>query len=214
MYVYYPSCNFQKFFPETAARVCAYLEGQGDVRIAGCCHATYGLPSAGDTIVTVCMSCMRGLDELRPDVPQISLFEFLFTRTDFPWPDLGGEGFTLQDCFRARCKRGLQDAVRTCLERANARVIEMPHNRDEETFDGSFLLHDPYPQNLREAPDYFGVCVPQFVTALPEEKWTDFFREHAKLYSPGRVVGYCNTCVRSAREGGADAAHLAELLFP
>ena len=140
MYIYYPSCNFQKLFPETAKKVRAYIETQPDVKIAGCCHKTADAPQAGDVIVTVCMSCMRGLDEVRAD---ISLFERLLTREDFSWPDLRGQVFTLQDCFRARGKHDLHRAVRECLNRTGATVVEMPMNRDEETYDGTFLLHAP-----------------------------------------------------------------------
>ncbi len=154
MYVYYPSCNFQRAFPETAKKIRAWLQTQPDVKIAGCCRVTDGLPQAGDTIVTVCMSCMRMLDEVRPEIPQISLFEFLLTRPDFPWPELKGETFTLQDCFRARGRHALQDAVRACLRRANAEIAELPVNRDAADYDGTFLLHGPYPDNLARAPKY------------------------------------------------------------
>ena len=214
MYIYYPSCNFQKNFPDTARRVRAYLDAQPDVRIAGCCHLTNDVPMAGDTIVTVCMSCMRTLAELRPDIPQISLFELLLTRTDLPWPDLGGEALTVQDCFRARGREGLQDAVRECLRRMNARPVELEANRDAADFDGSFLLHDPYPQNLREAPKYFAEYLPPHLTVLPEARWKEVYRAQAAKYTTPRVVGYCNTCVAGARQGGADATHLAELIFP
>ena len=58
-YIYYPSCNFQRMFPETAGRIRSYLETQPDLVIAGCCHKTSDRPSQGDIIVTVCMSCMH-----------------------------------------------------------------------------------------------------------------------------------------------------------
>ena len=213
MYVYYPSCNFQKLFPETAAKVRAYLETQADVKIAGCCHVTNDVPQAGDVIVTVCLSCMRGLDEMRPDIEQISLFEFLLTREDFAWPDFGGEAVVLQDCFRARGKTGLQDAVRECLRRSGAKIIELANNRDAADFDGSFLLHAPYPQNQAEAPRYFRDYLPAQLHILPEEQWPEYYRAHAAGYPEGRVACYCNTCYRGARNGGAEAFHLAEALF-
>ncbi len=213
MYIYYPSCNFRKWFPDTAAKVEAYLDTQPDVKIAGCCHLTNGLPAAEDTIVTQCMSCMRGLDEIRPDVPVISFFEFLLTRDDVPWPDLGGERITVQDCFRARGKHGLQDAVRECLRHCGAVPVEMDSNRDLETYDGNFLFHDPYPINMKEAPKYFAEYLPEHVTVVPEEEWQHRFEEHARLYRTDRVACYCNTCTTAARKGGADALHLASIIF-
>lgn len=214
MYIYYPSCNFQKLFPETAGRIRKYLETQEDVRIAGCCHLTADLPQTGDTVVTVCMSCMRVLDEVREDVPGISLFELLLTRKDFPWPGLNGRKYLLQDCFRARGKRALQDAVRECLRRTGAEFREVLPDRDEADWDGSFLLHEPYPRNIREAPKYYRDYLPDFVTPAEREEWPALFRKNAQRYADGPVVCFCNTCVTGAREGGAEAYHLAELLFP
>ena len=214
MYVYYPSCNFTKAFPNAAKRVRTYLKTQNDVRIAGCCHTTNSLPDKGDTIVTICMSCMRGLMEMRPDCAHASLFELLLTRTDFAWPYLAGSTFVVQDCFRARGMHGLHEAVRECLRRACADVTELEANRDMADFDGSFLLHDPYPQNVREAPSYFAGYLPSHVTPLPREAWPGVYGAHVRQYHGRVAVGYCNTCVRGAREGGAEAYHLAELLFP
>ena len=214
MYVYFPSCNFTKAFPKTAERVRAYLETQPDVRIAGCCHKTNDLPEPGDTIVTVCMSCMRGLMEMRPDCTHENLFQLLLARADFPWPDLSDRHFVLQDCFRARGMHDVHEAVRACLRRTGATITELAINRDEADFDGSFLLHDPFPQNMREAPRYFAQYLPAHVTPLPREAWPEVYRAQVARYAGQPVVGYCNTCVRGAREGGAEAYHLAELLFP
>ena len=55
--------------------------------------------------------------------------------------------------------------------------------------------------------------LPRFVTPLPEDRWDEYLAAHAKTYTTRRVVGYCNTCVTGARKGGAEAYHLAELLF-
>lgn len=213
MYIYYPSCNFKKNFPETAKKVAAYLSTQPDVKIAGCCHVTNGLPQEGDIIVTVCQSCMRVLSEVRADIPNISLFEFLLTRDDVDWPDYGNEEMTVQDCFRARGKHGLHEAVRECMRKMNIVPVEMEGGRDEEEFDGSFKLHAPYPQNMKEAPHYFAEYLPEHLTILPQEEWDNVYKEQAKKYTTDRVVTYCNTCYQGAKAGGADAFHLATLIF-
>ena len=214
-YIYYPSCNFQRFFPETARRIRTYLETQPDTAVAGCCHRTAELPGKGDIIVTVCMSCMHTLEEVRPEIPGISLPEFLLTRSDFTWPDLSGEKILVQDCFRARGHHALQDAVRECLQKMNAEVIELPENRDECTYDGSFLFHAPSAQNVLEAPKYYRDELPKHLTLLPPEEWNNRIREQTAVYPTGiRIAGYCNTCVRSLKETGKDAVHLMELAFP
>ena len=214
MNIYYPSCNFTKAFPQTARRIRSYLSTQDDVRIAGCCHVTNALPQQGDSIVTVCMSCMRGLMEMRPDCMHTSLFEFILTRDDLVWPDLAGKTFVLQDCFRARGCHKVHEAVRECLHKAGAEVLELEANRDQADFDGPFLLHEPYTQNMKEAPRYFAEYLPTHVTPLPRETWPEVYRAQVRRYGGMPVVGYCNTCVEGAREGGAEAYHLAELLFP
>lgn len=213
MYIFYPSCNFKRFFPETAERIKDYLATQPDVIYADCCHKTNSIPKPGDIIVTVCMSCYRGLAEIRPDIEQIGFAEFMLTRKDFVWPDHSGEELTIQDCFRARGLHSLQDSARTCLAKMNYSVVEMENNRDEELFDGNFLLHDPYPINVKEAPEYYGKYLPRFVNVRPESEWHDVMTEHVRRYRTGTVACYCNTCTMGARDGGADAYHLAQLIF-
>ena len=213
-YIYYPSCNFQRMFPETAGKIRNYLNTQADVVIAGCCHRTAELPEEGDVIVTVCMSCMHILEEVRPDIRGISLPEFLLSREDFAWPDLSGEQLVVQDCFRARGYHALQNAVRECLRRMNAEIIELPENRDETLYDGAFLFREPFPQNVKEAPKYYRDYLPAYLTVLPQEQWGERIRTYAETIPEGhRIAGYCNTCVKSLKDAGADALHLMEFAF-
>lgn len=214
MYIFYPSCNFKKWFPETAAKIRAYMEKQSDVKIADCCQKTFDIPQEGDIVITICNSCMHLLEELtKHDNKIISFFEFLLTRNDFQWPDYAGEEITLQDCFRARGKHEFHDAVRTCMKNMNIQVIEMEHNRDEEDFDGRFRFNNPYPQNQRDAPKYFLEYLPKYVTLKPEEEWVPYFKEYVKKITTEKVVTYCNTCTTGLKQGGAETYHLAELLF-
>ena len=213
MYIFYPSCNFQKRFPETAAVIREYMQKQKDVRIAGCCQKTFDLPKEGDIIITVCNSCMHLLNELCPGIPQISLYEFMLGRTDFVWPDYKNTEMTIQDCFRARGMHALQDAVRTCAQKMHIQYVEMKDNRDGEMYDGSFLLHEPYPQNMRDAPKYFAEYLPPYTTPMPKEQWPEVYRKQAEKYTTEAVLGYCNTCCASLKEVGVQVYHLAELIF-
>ena len=213
MYIYYHSCNFAKLFPKTDQKILSYLATQPDVNVAGCCLTSSDAADADDIIIYVCLSCYHMLKAMRPEVKQISLFEFLLTREDIVWPDLKGEEITVQDCFRARGLHGIQNAVRECLHRMNAEIVEMENNRDEELYDGAFLYHDPSPANVKIAPKYFVDHVSKYLTIIPKEQWKDNLREHAGKYTTSRVVCYCNTCTSGAVEGGAQALHLAELIF-
>lgn len=213
MYIYYPSCNFTRLFPETEKRIRAYFETQPDVRIVGCCKPDRDKACEGDVIVTVCNSCMRLLEEMRPDIPQISLFELLLQRDDFSWPEHEGERILLQDCFRAREKHNMQDAVRACLEKMHYQILEMDENRDEASFDGSYLLRDPYPNNMELAPKYYRDYMPKHVMVMNEEEQKVYFKKYAEKFGKEKVVCYCNTCTSGAQAGGADAYHLAEIIF-
>jgi len=214
VYWYYPSCNFQRLFPGTAAKIRAYMETQADVRVAGCCHVTNGQPAQGDSIVTVCTSCTHILRELRSDVPVMSLYAFMLTRGGFTWPDHSGERAALQDCFRARGDRALQDDVRACLALMGMDIAEVPPCRDEADFDGAFLLRRPPERNEREAPGYFVDYLPAHLTVLPESAWKAVFKRRADVFGGMPVVTYCNTCQTGLEEGGADARHIASLMFP
>ncbi len=213
MYIYYPSCNFTRFFPETAKKIREYLKTQDDVKIVSCCKKSQDVPKEGDTIVYVCMSCLRLLDEMREDIPKMSLFEFLLTRDDFEFPDCQNEKITIQDCFRARGVHSLHDGVRECMKKMNIDIVEMPNNRDEEEYDGNFRFHPPYPINMEYAPKYFAEYLPTMVTLKPEDKWQDAYKEQAKKYTTDKVICYCNVCVNSIKEVGVDAYHLAQLIF-
>lgn len=213
MYIYYPSCNFKRLFPETAERIRLYMESQSDVRVAGCCKATNDIPKEGDTIVTVCMTCMRLLSEVRKDIPNISLFEFMLTRGDFAWKDHSGEKITLVDCFRARGRKDVQDAARGCLKKLGFEVIEAAPARDEADFDGAFLLRPVAPINQKLAPGYFADYLPEHLTPLPEEEWQGVFEEMAGRIGTDTAAGYCNTCVPALNKGGKKTYHIAELLF-
>lgn len=213
MYIYYPSCNFTKNFPETAKKIREYMKTQPDVKVAGCCHVTGELPKEGDVIVTVCMSCMVLLEERRPDVKSINLFEFLLTRADFPWPDRKGETWALQDCFRARGKHELHEAVRECMKKMGVDIVECPPSRDEADYDGSFLLHEAYPQCVKEAPKYFVDYLKDYITVKPKEEWPAVYEKRVRELPCKDVVTYCNVCTSSLKEAGANAKHLAELLF-
>ena len=214
MFVYYPSCNFKRANPEAAKRIADWMAAWPDVRVTGCCHLPASRPEPGETLVTVCMSCMRMLTEEHPDLAHLSLFEFILTRPDFPWPDLRGRTFVLQDCFRARGCHGIHEAVRTCLERTGAEIAELPENRDAADWDGPFLLHEPFARCVARAPHYYGEELPKHLTILPQEEWPAYLRARAARYGGRTAVCYCNTCLSGAREGGAEAVHLAELLFP
>lgn len=212
MLVYFPSCNFTKASPEVSEKIKSYLEKRFDARIAGCCRPGHKTLTAADTAVTICQSCSAICRENCPDTEEMSVFELLSGDERFPWPDLKGEALVLQDCWRARHKPQLHQAVRSILTRMNAKIIELPKNREQAEFCGTFRYNPMRPGNLAIAPDYFGRQMEGCLELHSEEEQQALMEAHCQSYPEGRVVCYCNSCLRGVLQGGGDGVHLMELM--
>lgn len=221
-YHYFPSCNFTHFFPQESEKVKHYLSERFGAEIVTCCHKSRNDFPIEDTALTICQSCSLMVREresalgkaIEPfQTREINVFELLAQDELFPWPDLQGEEITLQDCFRAKDKPQLLDAVRTCLHKMNATIIELPDNRDKCLYDGRFLLRKPAPAAVNDAPHYFHEILPQYLHIMNKEEQDAWLLDYAKRFTTRRVVGYCNTCVTALCDVGVDAVHLAELMF-
>lgn len=217
-YLYWPSCNFPKFFPDTAPLVDDYMAKHYGAELMECCHFNASTFDMDKTAVTICMSCAlmvreRGGEKTEVPIKELNIFELLCDDDSFPWPDLKGEKITLQDCFRAKDNRNIQDAVRKCLKRMNAEIVELPDNRENCRYDGRFLLRDASSDSKIHAPEYFSTVFPEHVTVMDEEEQLAYLKEYAEKITTDRVVCYCNTCTTGLKAAGKNAVHLAELMF-
>ena len=213
MYYYLPSCNFTKSWPEASARIKAYLAGKEDVTVCGCCRPMQGKLTGADTFLTICQSCSAICREASPAAHELSIWEYLLTDPDFPWPDYGGVSVTIQDCFRARNKPEVQDAVRECMRRMHLAVVEIAENREACMFDGVWLMRPAVPRNLKIAPEYFTDIARHYIHEETEEAQVAAMKEWCSQYQTEYIAGYCNSCVNGICLGGAKGVHLMELML-
>lgn len=219
MYYYLPSCQFTALLPDVSKKWKDWFAGPGhisgtgeEVTVTGCCRPTQKLLGEGDTVIALCQTCMAITREVSPKCRVVSLYEYILSLPDFPWPDLHGEEMTVQDCFRARNDRPQQLAVRECLRCMNIVPVELEENYEKTMFDGAWLMNPVAERNLSIAPVYFNDIRENYARPLPEEEQERLLAAHAAKYRTKRVLAYCNACLKGIKKGGADGVHLAQLL--
>ena len=199
MKYYFPSCKFTQMRPETSEKVKSYMASKG-VRVVGCCRPGHkALSGWNDIAITICETCSIIIGENRPAAKVISLYEFIDSLPNFPFPDYKGERITLQDCYRAKARETEKAAVRSVLRKMNVEVVELPGTEEEINFDGSFLLGPMRPDNFTLAP------------------LDAYLKNYCQRFTTERVSCYCNSCLSGLVQGlpeGKRAVHVAELLFP
>lgn len=213
MFVYYPSCNFTMASKEGSKKIKEYLKEKYCMRIEGCCRPGNKALTDQDTAVTICQSCAAIIRENVPKVNEISVWEILDDDKDFPWPDLKGEKITLQDCWRARDKRSLQEAVRSIMKKMNIEIVELEENYEKAEFCGVFRYNPMRETNIKISPNYFVNQMEGKLELQTEEEQQKLMDDHCKLYTTERVVCYCNSCLRGVKQGGANGFHLMDLIM-
>lgn len=212
MYIYYPSCKFTATNPTASEKIKAYLATRSDMVVAGCCRKNQHLLTEADTAITICLSCAAITDEVSPHAGEISIWEYLLEDDSFPWPDYGGEEMTIQDCWRARHKPALQNAVRECMKRMNIVPVELAESFEKTEFDGIWRFNPVAQANLSIAPEFFGQVQEQGLIPVPREEQPERMKEWCKQYTTEKVVTYCNACQKGVQMGGVEGFHLMELM--
>lgn len=213
MYAYFPSCNFTKASPDTSKRVRQYLADVHGIKTIGCCRPGHKKLSGEDIALTICQSCSAIIGE-NTKTEEISIFQFLNKDDHFPWPDYHGEEITLQDCWRAKGKHDLHDAVRRILTKMNMRVVELEECRDESRFCGVFRYNPMREENIRIAPHYFVDQMEECLEIHTPKEQQILMEENSKRYHTNRVAVYCNSCLRGLEQGGVKGIHVMDLMFP
>ena len=215
MYVYFPSCNFTKASPQGTKKIREYLQQRYGVRVAGCCRPGHKTLEEGDIAVTNCQSCSAIIRENVPNVNEINIFQLLVNDEQFPWPDLGGESMTIQDCWRARNKPAVHEAVRAAMRKMNLNIVELAQNREDTPYCGVFRYNPMNPANLKIAPNYFGPGMEGQLQLCPPEEQQKRLEEHARQYTTARVAVYCNACLVGLNKAepatGVHGVHLLDL---
>lgn len=206
----FPGCKYTLHDPLGSEKLQAYLRARLGAETAGCCSADYGKPGAGDTSVFVCPTCAAILEESAPLAQTVSVYECLAGDGDFPWPDYGGARMTIQDCWRTRDHRAMQEAIRHILKRMNIEAAELPQSYEKTDFCGATRFQVP-------SPRYERLCPRRLVEQgdfrpLPPEEQRRLMEENGKRYQTETVICYCTGCMTGVEMGGHRAVHLLDLM--
>ncbi|MDO5110046.1 MAG: hypothetical protein Q4D59_08970 [Erysipelotrichaceae bacterium] len=236
MKYYIASCVFTQRYPELSFRIQEYIQKRNELTIVRCCVPHYKekefeekLPGSlrevwmshpssadfqpGDTVYSLCHNCSAIIDEWKTGVTAKSLWEYILEDEQFVYPDLHGEKIYVQDCWRAKDRRSEQEAVREILRRMNITVLELDENFENVSFCGNSLYRPAPPRNLKLAPERFVKNAEgKFRDCTPDEQ-KQIMTEYCRQFENRKVISYCHYCHEGLLLGGAEAFHLAELLF-
>ena len=238
MRYYIASCVFTSQFPELSQRIQDSVKERFGPEIVRCCVGQYKirefeermpdgasrnrwaqLPDSGDfqpgdTVYSLCHNCNNIIEEQHPGVIVRSLWELLDSTPDFPLPDYSGMNVTVQDCWRSRDRAEEQAAVRSLLRKMHIAFTEAPAHHGQTEFCGASLYRPQPPRNPKLAPKhYVDGAGGKFIPHTKEEQ-EQLMRDYCARLADQPVVCYCHYCLEGLKLGGADAKHLAELLFP
>ena len=234
---YIASCVFTSQFPELSLRIRKQAEERFGLTVVRCCIPSYkirdfeermpegplrevwaALPDSapfapGDEIYSLCHNCNNIIEEMHPGIHVRSLWELLNETPDFPLPDLSGLTAVVQDCWRSRDRAEEQAAVRSLLTKMKVNLLEAPDNHADTRFCGISLLRPQPPRNPKLAPKHYvegteGLFLPH---TLQEQE--ALMRSYVETLPAREVICYCHYCLEGLKLGGAQAKHIAELLF-
>ena len=235
---YIASCVFTGQFPELSFRIQDYVANRFGLTVVRCCVPRYkirefegrlpeggprerwqALPDSaafgpGDEAYSLCHNCNNIIEETRPGAAAHSLWELIDGDDDFPFPDYSGLTVAVQDCWRSRDRAGEQRAVRSLLQKMGIRYVEAEANHENTRFCGCSLYRPQPPRNPKLAPKHYvegteGLFIPH----SPEEQ-ARLMADYCQTLPTQNVVCYCHYCLEGLKAGGAEARHIAQLLFP
>lgn len=209
MMTYFPSCNFNAMCPETAKKIAAYLTPRMPETV--CCRLDKNAYAADDVGIYLCQACREVMTE-NLHVGTLSLWEYIDADESFRFPDYSGFKATVQDCWRDREHPEVHNAVRSLLRKMNVEFADIEGEaREKSRFCGDLHYEPQRPENIAIVEEYAAKGEPLF--KAPPEVMAQLMREQAEKITTEWVVTDCNRCTRTLRAGGANAVHLAELVF-
>lgn len=233
---YIASCVFTSKYPELSKVIQRYIHDRYGMPIVRCCVPKYNLQDftermpedyrekwadipdcadfqSGDTVYSLCHNCSAILEETKPGVNIKSIWELILSDKSFTYPDYHGQTVIVQDCWRAKDRTEEQDAVRELLEKMNFSIREIPENREDTDFCGVSVYRPAPKRNLKLAPHRLVEnAAGKFIPHTKEEQ-TELMQNYCERFGAEKVATYCHYCQEGLELGGADAKHLASLLF-
>jgi len=233
---YIASCVFTSKYPDLSRKVQRYIHERFGMQIVRCCVPKYALQQfsekmpgdyrgtwenipdcadflPGDTVYSLCHNCSAILEETKPSVNIKSIWELILSDGKFVYPDYHGETVYIQDCWRAKERTEEQDAVRELLRRMNFDIRELPENREKTDFCGVSLYRPAPVRNIEMAPHRFVENAKGKFIAHSKAEQESLMKEYCERFHGEKVASYCHYCLEGLLMGGANARHLASLLF-
>lgn len=211
--IYFPGCRYTAHAPENSERLTAYLRERFQMEITGCCSVGHGALTDADTAVYVCPTCRAILLESTPQARLLSVWALLDSDGGFPWPDYRGKAITVQDCWRSREDRPMQEAVRSILRKMNFDLLEIGEAYERTEFCGTSLLSARPPRYEKLAPLRFVQNAGDQFIEQPPEVQAARMRAHCAQYETDAVACYCTACLAGLKTGGAGGVHLMDLIM-
>jgi NADPH-dependent glutamate synthase beta subunit-like oxidoreductase len=191
-YVFFPGCQLSGATPEYVEKAYAFLSGAYSTESVGlmlrCCGAPADWAGRSDLfansqsefmadyeklgkpkVILACSSCYQMFQKYYPQVEIVSLWEVYdrFGPQDFS-PREFAAAITIHDPCSTRYEAGIQDAVRSILQKMGCEVQELPLNREKTeccSYGGlMWLANRPVAEQvvqrrIRESPlDYVTYC--------------------------------------------------------
>ena len=211
--VFFPSCKIKADFPAESEDVRRYLEEQHGVTTTGCCKPCRTQLTDADQAVVICNNCAAIVEESSAAPTLTYVWELIDQDTDFPFPDHSGMQATIQDCWAARERRSMQEAIRSLLRKMNIEIVELAENQEHTKFCG-ISLYQPQPaRNPKLAPKRFLEGAKGLFQEHTQEEKKRLMEEHCAQIATDKVAAYCHYCLLGLNLGGKKGFHLARLLF-
>ena len=211
--IFFSSCKATEQYKEPSKKAKEYVEQKLGIQPFGCCRPNHKKLTADDTAIVVCNNCTNIIDE-NTAANIVSLWEIIDADDNFAFPDYHEEKMTIQDCWYAHDRPGVQNAVRSVLKKMNIVPVELKENFEATKFCGTSLLAPCSKSNATLAPKRYVEKFSYMFTPLPPEKHAEYFSRHCEQIETDKVACYCRACTNAINMGGKQAFHLLELLFP
>lgn len=212
--IFLPSCNTKVKHANASNKLRKYLENREQVETVGCCKVFCKKANKEDTAVVICSNCAAIMEESSVVKNIKFVWEIIDEDLEFPFPNYHGERMAIQDCWRSYEKRNVQDAIRSLMKKMNIEVVELEENYERTKFCGADLLEPCTEAEKRFAPQRYVVDGASMYQPLSILEQQEYLQNHCRAIETEKVVCYCTSCLSGINQGGKEAIHLIELLFP
>ena len=201
MYIYYPSCSFNRIDAVSAKALVQYARSQG-MEVAGCCHYDKHSPEDGIGIY-FCQACRETIE--KKEFQTKSFWEIINEDPDFVFPDYTGMHVSLQDCWRDRSHPEIHDAVRSLLMKMHIDYEEAAFSREHSIYCGTLHFETQKHKDTVDKVDH--------ISHLGEHTRKMLMKENVEGYPVQPVVCTCCRCYNGILTGEGHPIHLMTLLM-